>query len=235
MITSDEKKYIGIIGAMDEEVADLISDIKNLDIKTFCGITYYSGSYGNHNIVVAKCGIGKVFAAMCTTAMILNYDLKCIIHIGIAGSLDSDLKVHDVAIASAVVQHDFDLTANNMELGFIQGLDDKYFYCDKNIIADLEKVAKSLNANYKIGVIASGDQFINSNEIKKKIINNFKAIACEMEGASTGQVCYVNKIPFAVIRSFSDIAENYSNDDYSKSKLGAADIATKLIKTYLTL
>ncbi|MBR1453312.1 MAG: 5'-methylthioadenosine/adenosylhomocysteine nucleosidase [Lachnospiraceae bacterium] len=228
------KNTIGIIGAMNKEIEDLVSCITNLNTKTIGNIVFYEGMIEKNNVVVAKSGIGKVQAAMCATTMILNYNLKEIIHIGIAGVLDEELDIHDVAIADKVCQYDFDLTAFGLQKGEIEDLNTIYFNCDKKIIGDLECCAKFLNIHYKIGTIATGDQFVTHSDLKKDLVKNFDAIACEMEGAATGEVCFINKIPFAVVRAFSDKSdESFEESNYYKSKIVAADTATKLIKYYL--
>lgn len=224
---------IGIIGAMDTEINELKVSIKEMKTEIISNIEFYSGKINNKDVVVAKCGIGKVFAAVCTEAMILNYHPEKIIHIGIAGALSNELGVKDVAIANSVVQYDVDQTAFDMPLGFIQGPDIVNIPCDKKIVAQIENSAKNLNINYKTGVIASGDKFISNNMDKEKIIKNFGAIAVDMEGAATGQVCYVNDVDFCVVRAMSDGGDDDAIDTYNKSKQLSSDVATKILIEYL--
>ena len=99
----------------------------------------------------------------------------------------------------------------------------------------MTKCAEKLDIKYKIGVIASGDQFIDSSDKKKELVKDFNAIAVEMEGASTGQVCNVNGIDFAVIRAISDGNENNSSVTYKKSKQSASDVSTAVIIEYLSM
>ena len=223
---------IGIIGAMNSEISALKKNIANVKSEKISGVEFISGEIAGKDVVIAKSGIGKVFATICVEAMILNYHPDEIIHIGIAGALSSELGLKDVAIASSVVQHDIDQTAFDMPRGFIQGLDIVEIPCSKKLVSDLEDCANKLNINYKTGIIASGDQFINDEKIKLSIANNFNAIAVEMEGAATGQVCYVNGVDFCIIRAMSDAADN-STDTYESSKYLASDVATKIIIEYL--
>lgn len=232
-IMDNTKKYIGIIGAMDQEIKDLLADMKDTRQVSFCNIDYYIGTFLSKDIVVAKSGIGKVNASICATAMILNFNIEKLIHIGIAGSLDKDLNVNDLAIASATIQYDVDQTFFNMPLGFIQGIDLVELPCSNKIIEDLKKCTEHLGIKSKVGIIATGDQFVNSNDLKKKIVDTFKAIACDMESAATNQVCYINKIDFCAIRSFSDAGEDIKTSDYFEAKLTASDTATKVLKEYL--
>ena len=218
---------------MDAEISELKSNLANIKTEKISGIEFSTGTFSGNEVVVAKCGIGKVFAAICTETMILKYNPQNIIHIGIAGSLCDNLTVHDVAIASEVVQHDYDQTAFGMKKGEIQGLDLINIPCDKKMVSDLITCAEKINVKYKVGVIASGDQFIVDSKKKENLVKDFDAIAVEMEGASTGQVCYVNGVAFAVVRSISDGSSD-DTDTYKGAKQSAADIATKLIFEYLS-
>lgn len=223
---------IGIIAAMDAEVNELKDKLSDVRIEKISNIEYYIGTLDGKEVVVAKCGVGKVFAAMCTETMILKYNPQQIIHIGIAGALVNDLKAHELAIASEVIQHDYDQTAFGYPKGKIQGLDDTGIQCDKTIVAYLTKCAEILNIKYKIGIIVSGDQFITNIKSKENLVKEFNAIAVEMEGASTGQVCKVNGISFAVIRVIADESEE-DEEKYKSKKQSASDVATRVVLEYL--
>ena len=224
---------IGIIGAMDSEIDALKENIADIKSEKISGVEFFSGKIGDKEVVVAKSGVGKVFAAICAEAMTLKYHPDKIFHIGIAGALSSDLGVKDVVIASSVAQHDIDQTAFDMPRGFIQGLELIEIPCTKSLVSELERCAKKLKVNYKTGLIVSGDQFINDEKIKSSITKNFGAIAVEMEGAATGQVCYVNGVDFCVIRAMSDAANDSSSETYKISKFCSSDVATKIILEYL--
>lgn len=224
---------IGIIGAMDSEINVLKDNITDLRIDKISGIDFYIGRINDKDIVVAKSGIGKVFAAICSEAMILKYKPDIIFHIGIAGSLSEDLGVKDVAIAESVVQYDVDQTAFDMPLGFIQGPDIVNISCSDDIVSKIVDISKKMNIKYKTGVIVSGDKFISNNDDKKKIIDEFDAIAVDMESAATGQVCYVNGIDFVIIRAMSDGGDDNAVDTYKNLKLKSSDVATKIVLEYL--
>ena len=225
---------IGIIGALDSEVNSLINDLSGVTTKTISGIIFYLGKFNQKDVVIAKSGVGKVFAAMCSEAMILNFKVDFILHIGIAGLLDETIDKNAVAIASSVVQHDMDSTALGDPPGKILETDLTYFPCSKKLIDEFSEIAESHKIPYKIGIIASGDQFVADEKTKKRIVDTFNAIACEMEGAATGQVSYVNGIDFLVIRAFSDSVGSASKDDYFNEKYNASDRATALIKAFLS-
>ena len=205
---------IGIIAAMDVEMKSLRSFMTDTKTETVSGITFVSGTLEGKLVVTAVCGIGKVFAAMCAQTMILRYQPECIVNTGVAGALSDKLSIGSVAISSAVVQHDMDTSALGDPLGLISGVNKVQLPADSDLCGQLSACATVLGIRTETGVIASGDQFISSAERKDAIIKTFGAIACEMEGAAIGQVCYVNRVPFCVLRAISDSADGSSHMDY---------------------
>ena len=224
---------IGIIGAMDIEVDILKKKMENSSKETVSGIDFVRGSLFGQEAVVAKCGIGKVFAALCTEAMIIKYKPDLIINTGVAGSLSDKLSTMDVAVAKAVVQHDFDTSPLGDEKGRVSGLDSVEIAADHVLGHAIEGIIKGMGINCFYGVIASGDQFISSAEKKKEIAEQFSAVACEMEGAAIGHVCKVNKVPFTVIRSISDSADGSSEMDYSAFAPKAAERSSKIVESFI--
>ena len=195
---------IGIIGAMQMEVDALQAAMESPASETVSGITFITGRIGNHDIVTAQCGIGKVFAAMCAQTMILKYSPEAIINIGVAGSVTKGLQVLDIAIADKVCQHDMDTSPLGDPVGLISGINQIYFPADDRLVHVIADAAEAKGCRYAIGTVASGDQFIHTPEKKKFIRETFGASAAEMEGGSIGHVCTVNKVPFAVLRTISD-------------------------------
>lgn len=221
---------VGIIGAMEIEVEDLKSLMDNAQITEISTVKFYCGKIKGVECVVAKAGVGKVNAAVCTQTMILKYFPDVIINVGVAGSLSQNLKTGDVAVAQRVVEHDMNTTPLGDEAGFITGLDTVYIDCDGNISDKLYNAAlRAGDFNVEKGVIASGDQFIASQEQRDKIIGKFGAIAAEMEGASIGHVCSMAGVPFGVIRAISDGADGDSSMDFPMFAKMAADISVKII------
>ena len=198
---------IGIIAAMEKEMAGIEAVIENKKEEIVSGIKFVSGTVYGKEVVCAVCGIGKVFAAICAEAMIIKYNPDVIINSGVAGTLTDKLSIADVAISTGLVQHDMDTSFLGDPVGLISGINVVEFKADENVCNIIKESVEELGINYVEGVIASGDQFIANNNVKTKIIENFGAIACEMEGGSMAQVCYVNKVPFCAIRSISDTAD----------------------------
>ena len=198
---------IGIIAAMEKEMAGIEAVIENKKEEKVSGIKFVSGTVSGKEVVCAVCGIGKVFAAICAEAMIIKYNPDVIINTGVAGTLTDKLNIADVAISTGLVQHDMDTSFLGDPVGLISGINVVEFKADDATREKIRKSVEELGINYVEGVIASGDQFIADKAVKQRIIDNFGAVACEMEGGSMAQVCYVNNVPFCAIRSISDTAD----------------------------
>ncbi|MCR5416670.1 MAG: 5'-methylthioadenosine/adenosylhomocysteine nucleosidase [Pseudobutyrivibrio sp.] len=195
---------LGIIGAMQIEIENLKPNIKNLKTETISGVEFLEGEIDGVPVVAAVSGIGKVFAAICTEIMILHFGVDHVINIGVAGSLTPDLKVLDVAVAESAVQHDMNTTAIGDPYGLVSGINIINFIADKDLRAAVVDVLKAKGIHFDTGIIASGDLFVDTDKQRETIRNRFNAIAADMEGASIAHTCYVNKVPFTLIRSISD-------------------------------
>ncbi len=221
---------IGIIGAMSVEV-DAIKDlVENKQTTVISGIEFVQGTINEKEVVVAQCGIGKVFASLCAEAMVLNFKLDYLLNVGVAGALSNKLGVASIAISSSLVQHDMDTSPLGDPIGMVSGINIVNFEADGVIIEKVEDAVKKAGINYEIGVIASGDQFVNSKDKKEWIVNNFNAIACEMEGAAIAQVAYVNQVPFCIIRAISDKADGSSHVDFIEFTKLAVKNSIKVIE-----
>ena len=210
------KADIGIIGAMQPEVEELIASLSDVSTETVGGISYHLGTLGGKKVAVARCGIGKVFAAMCTEAMIIAYSPRLIINTGVGGALKRGIKPLDVVVAQKLVQHDMDTSAIGDPKGLVSGINVVYFEADKRASEIASSVAQSIGVTAHSGTVASGDKFVASSEDKATIVSDFDASVCEMEGAAIAHVCYVNATPCCVIRAISDSADEGSSMDYMK-------------------
>lgn len=206
---------IGIIGAMSEEVETLKEEMLLEEKVEKAAMTFYKGMLYDKSVVIVTCGIGKVNAAVCAQILIDNFKTDKIINVGIAGGLNKDIFPGDIVVATDLVQHDMDVRFFGDPLGQIPRLDTFDFKCDKELITIAKNAIDNLEGSKAYtGRIVSGDQFVSVAEHQKFLGEHFDAYACEMEGASIGQVCYLNKMPFVVIRSISDNAINGSHMDY---------------------
>lgn len=224
---------IGIIGAMKIEVEKLCSMAQNVKSEKVGGIDFYTGDLFGHQVIIAVCGVGKVFAAMCAQAMILHYSPDTIINTGVAGALAGDLRVGDIAVAENVVQHDMDTSPIGDPVGLISGINLVKIPADNQISGALKKTAIGLGMTCLKGTIASGDQFIADKAKKTYIKETFSAIACEMEGAAIGHVCYVNGTPFGILRSISDNGDESAGISYDKFIGVAVDNSVRILTEFL--
>ncbi len=224
---------IGIIGAMSVETDSLKAQVKDAVKETVSGIEFVSGKLYGKDVVVAQCGIGKVFAALCAQTMIIRFGADRIINTGVAGTLCDKLGILDIAVATEVVQHDMDTSPLGDPVGLISGINIVKIPSSTSLSDDIEKAAHSLGIKCVKGVIASGDQFINNADKKAWIHSTFDAVACEMEGAAIGHVCYVNGVEFAIIRAISDNASGDADMEYPEMVLRAAAQSTAMIKKLL--
>ena len=195
---------IGIIGAMQIEIENLQPSIKGAKVEVISGIEFVSGKIDGIDVVAAVSGIGKVFASVCSEIMILHFGVEKIINIGVAGSLVKDLKVLDVAVAESAVQHDMNTTAIGDPAGLVSGINVINFDADAELRSVVVDVLKAREIPFETGVIASGDLFVDTDRQRQNIHLKFNAIAADMEGGAIAHVCYINNIPFALIRSISD-------------------------------
>lgn len=205
---------IGIIAAMQVELDLIKNELENLKEEKRGGIVFYTGTYENREVVAAVCGIGKVFAALCTEAMIMAYSPEVIVNTGVAGSLDERLRILECTVADKCVQHDMDTTPLGDPAGLISGINKVFFEADAYGSALLCDCYKSLGINPVLCTVASGDVFVADKAKKEYIRKTFGASVCEMEGAAIAQVCYVNGTPFVISRAVSDGADEEAIYDF---------------------
>lgn len=224
---------IGLIGAMEAETAAIRQEMTEKTEETVSGILFTQGLWQGKAVVVATCGIGKVFAALCAQTMILNYKPDCIINCGVAGGLNPEDRVLDVVLAKDVVQHDMDTSPIGDPKGLLSGINKIYLSADEALTAALKTAAEKLALSVRVGRIASGDQFIADDEKKDAIRKTFAADCCEMEGASIGQVCYINRVPFGVLRTLSDGAGGDAKMDYPTFAAKAAAQSIDILRAFI--
>ena len=227
------KELIGIIGAMQVETEGLIAEMTETKTDTVSGVKFTSGKLCGRDVVVATCGVGKVFAAICAEAMILRFGVTALLNTGVAGGLLPELEIGDVALADKVVQHDMNTTALGDPQGLLSGINIVELPACETLYKAVAEVAASLGFNHRIGTVATGDQFVGNRERKDWITKTFNAIACEMEAGSIAQVCYVNQIPFVTIRVISDEASGDVHVDYMEFVKLAADRSMAITEALL--
>ena len=223
-------KLTGIICAMPLEMEGLRAQMTEMTSEKVSGIEFVRGKIGESEVVTAVCGVGKVFAALCAQTMILRYAPDCVINTGVAGSLSSELTIGNIAIARDVVQHDMDTSPLGDPVGLLSGINIVNIPADEALGASLAASAKACGLTVVSGTVATGDQFISSDSKKNFIRDTFGAIACEMEGGAIGHVCYVNGIPFAILRAISDGGDEAAQMDYPTfARMAAANSVRVLV------
>ena len=223
---------VGIIAAMDLELELIKNKLSDIETEKAGGITFYKGRYKNNDVVCAVCGMGKVFAAMCTEAMIIRYSPKLIINTGVAGSLCGELKQLDSAVSDRCVQHDMDTSPLGDPVGMVSGINKIYFDADKKAAKQLIACYKK-NGKPKLCTIATGDVFVSDPEKKKYIVDTFGASVCDMESGSIAHVCFVNNTPFVISRVMSDGTEGDAAVDYFTLRDTAADISSTAVLKFI--
>lgn len=225
---------IGIIGAMSEELEILLQDMKVEDKKIKANMTFYKGKLWNKDVVAVVCGIGKVNAAICTQILISEYNVNAVINVGVAGGIGKDIYPGDVVIAENLVQHDMDTTAFGDKHGQIPRLDIFDFKSDEKLFKVAKEACDGIEGfNTFHGRIVSGDQFVADIDKIHWLENEFGALACEMEGASIAHVAHLNGIPFVVIRSISDNANNGAHMDFEKFTPIGVKNSTRILKAMI--
>ena len=224
---------LGFICALAIEVEGIVNMMENKSEQTVAKITYHKGEIFGNEVVCCECGIGKVNAAMSTQIMIDLYHPDVIINSGIAGSLSGDIRIGDIVVSDDCVQHDMDATEMGNPLGEIQFNDElrTYFPADRATADQLFAACKTIpEISVFRGRIASGDVFVSEHDRRQRIADTFSALACEMEGAAVGTVCYRNGVPFAILRSISDDFNNNEFVDFMQFRSVAAERSIRASK-----
>ena len=224
---------IGIIGALDIELERLIGAMREPAHREISGVPFTCGKLLGTDVVIARAGVGKVNAAVCAQTMALIYEPELIINSGVSGALSPELRVGDVVIGTDVVQHDVDTTAMGDEPGFVSTVDRLSFPLDNFASTAIAAAAEELGIRAVRGRIASGDQFVASTERKEEIVRLFSAVTCEMEAGAIAHVCFLNRIPCAVIRCISDGGNEEAPMSYEEFLPLAAKNSAELTLAYL--
>ena len=226
---------IGIIGAMEEEVQELIADLAFAEKKTVASMDFYKGTLYGKDCVIVKSGVGKVNAALCTQILADFYKPEALINTGVAGSLDAQINIGDMVVSEDAVQHDMDASAVGDPVGQVPRMDVLAFPADPVLVKKAVEANQKANPDIQTftGRVASGDQFISGGEKKKQIQENFHARCAEMEGAAIAHGAYLNQIPCVIVRAISDKADNSASMDYPAFEKKAIEHSIRLLEKLL--
>ena len=224
-------KKIGIIGAMDEEVSRLKEKMNVSKVEKKAGMEFFQGELSGKEAVIVKSGIGKVNAGICTQILVDDFNVDAVINTGVAGSLKNEINIGDIVLSKDALQHDMDATGFGYEPGVIPRMEESIFKGDETLIQVAKEVNENVNAEIStfVGRVVSGDQFISDHAKKTELVENFAGYCTEMEGAAIAQVCYLNQLPFLIIRAISDKADNSATMDYGEFEAKAIEHTVKLV------
>jgi adenosylhomocysteine nucleosidase len=227
-----EASMIGIIGAMDEEVSQIVEVMELTETYERASMKFMKGKLNDKDVVIVRSGIGKVNAAVCAQLLVDRFNVNYIINTGIAGSLKADINIGDVVLSSDVLHHDVDATGFGYPLGQIPRMDTLAFPADEKLIElAKEACAKAVpEIGVHIGRVVSGDQFISDKAVKERILGNFGGYCTEMEGAAIAQTAYLNHVPFLILRAISDKADNSATMDYPEFEAMAIKHSVEILK-----
>ena len=228
---------LGIIGAMDEEVAMIKAQLTDVQVESRAAMDFYKGKLEGKEVVVVRSGIGKVNAAMCTQILADIYGVTGVVNTGIAGSLKAEIDIGDIVLSSDALQHDMDATGFGYEPGQIPRVETLAFKADEGLINLAEECCSRVNPDIHtfVGRVVTGDQFISDKEKKKWLTDTFGGYCTEMEGAAIAQACYLNSIPFLIVRAISDKADDSASVDYpafeAKAIVHSVNLLTGILRS----
>lgn len=227
---------IGILGAMDREVKTLYEKLENSSEKKIGNAVFYSGRLFGKDVVIVKCGVGKVNACICAQLLISNFEITHLVNTGIAGAMASGLGVFDFVVSDHAVYHDVDDAVFGYSIGQVPGLELE-FKADAQMIEKAKKAfsMSEVSKNHKMisGRIATGDQFVSGGERKEFIKKTFNPACVEMEGCAIAHTAFINKIPFVIIRCMSDMADDNVESVYNFNEDEAAKISSSFVEKFI--
>ena len=231
-------KCIGIIGAMEQEVAKIKEKMQDVTITSKACMDFYEGTLEGKKVVVVRSGIGKVNAGMCTQILADVFGVEAVINTGIAGSLNNDVNIGDIVLSTDVLHHDMDATGFGYAVGQIPRVDTLSFKADERLIQLAQECCAKVNPDIHtfVGRIVTGDQFVSGKEKKQWLVDTFAGFCTEMEGAAIAQACYLNSIPFLIVRAISDKADDSATVDYpafeAKAITHSVNLLMEMIRSY---
>lgn len=224
---------IGIIGAMSIEIDEIVNKLTEKNEYSYKTYNFVSGKLCGKDVVVCKCGIGKVNASTATMLMKVKYNIDVLINIGVAGGYKT-LKQGDIVISSKTVEHDYDGTPDGLTLGQVHGFDSPFLDCDEELVSSLHKIACERGYSTVVGAVATGDQFIASNVKSSLITQTFGAVAYDMESGAINHACKNLGIRFVAIRAISDNGNDEAIESFYEFVTKAALKSEDLVCSYIS-
>lgn len=226
-------RIIGLIGAMDEEIKLLLEGMEERETVVKAGISYYTGTLFGKSVVLCKCGVGKVNAAVTTQILLDTFGASQVLFTGVAGAVHPELNIGDIVISSSCMQHDMDVTALGYPRGIIPYQEVSSFSADPALVLLAQQACVELKQKYLIGKVLSGDQFIANADVVAELRKELDGACAEMEGAAVAQVCYMYDTPFVVIRSMSDKADGSAHVNFREFTVEASERSHAILEYML--
>ncbi|SEP90961.1 adenosylhomocysteine nucleosidase [Lachnospiraceae bacterium NE2001] len=234
---------IGIIGAMDKEVDDLKAVMSGANgedqpkVEKHAGMEFWTGTLSGHEVVLVRSGIGKVNAAVAAEALAAIYKVRAIINTGIAGSLDARIDIGDIVLSTDALEHDMNVKGLGYERGIIPDQENSIYEADANLRAVAKAACEKVCPDVKVyeGRVVSGDIFVSEKVMKDKMIESFNGMCTEMEGAAIAHTAWLNQIPYLIIRSISDKADDSAEMDYPTFQKKAIENSVKLVSEMMNM
>jgi len=223
---------IGIIGAMELEVAELKSKMELKNVVDKAGMQFHEGVLNRKDVVIVQCGIGKVNAGICVQILADIFAVDAVINTGVAGSLRAEINIGDIVVSADACEHDMDVSALGYEPGIIPQMEKSFFKADRKLAEEAISVCREVNPEINVyeGRVVSGDQFISDGTVKDRLIQQFDGSCAEMEGAAIAHAAFLNKLPYVVLRAISDKADGSAHMDYPEFERAAAAHCAKLVE-----
>ena len=223
---------IGIIGAMELEVEALQKEMALEGVIKKAGMDFFEGALDGVPVVIVRCGIGKVNAALCVQILADEFRVSHVVNTGVAGSLNAQLDIGDILISRDALYHDMDAAVFGYQPGEVPQMGFREFKADEKMMNLAKEACEKVNPDIHVmyGRVVSGDQFISSKEIKERLISEFHGDCAEMEGAAIAHGAYLNGLPFVIIRAISDKADASAEMDYPTFEGAAAKHSAALVK-----
>ncbi len=227
-------RMIGLIGAMVEEVEKFHGQLSEPVLHRYAGMAFTEGFIEGQHVIVCKSGVGKVNAAMCAQILKSQFSVDAVIMTGVAGALDPRLDIGDLVISLDCMQHDMDVTALGFARGVIPFAEHSLFPADASLIRSAQSAAEQEQSVQTLtGRVLSGDQFIADREKVNMFYEQLGGCCTEMEGAAVAQVCFLNNVPFVIIRSISDRADGSAHVNFAEFTPLAAERSSRLVNHIL--
>lgn len=223
-----DQQKIGILSATEFEMTPFLRSLEDVRVRKRAMLSFHDGKYGRLPVVAVFSGICKVNPTIAAQILISEFGVSKIIMIGVAGAIRESLQMLDTVVADKITYHDY---AGKILTRYHPRLEEAFFTVDETLLRDIHS-ANAGDQTIHVGKVVTGEVFIQQDG-REEIIKYHDPLCVDMETAAVAQVCYVNEIPFAAIRSISDTPQESGYDAFIKYALAAAEKSVQVLENYL--